>query len=138
MCSPETTYGDVAGQMYVVQTYLEEKEAMLSSHIPTDTSSTNSSSGGVELELFPLFQALSSQGIEIIKCPRSGRPASKVFRISFVEGESDSLAPLLFYFSLSCTRVLVCSCARVLAPSIGEPLLVQAVIPNWFSLSLFL
>ena len=62
MCSPETTYGDVAGQMYVVQ----------------DITTT---------EEFALFQKLAVQGLSIIKYPRSGRPAKKSFRISFVEGK---------------------------------------------------
>ena len=61
LCSPETTYADVAGQMYVMQAVLTPPQ-------------------------FTLFQHLSSQGAEIIKCPRSGRPARKLFRFSFVEG----------------------------------------------------
>ena len=61
LCSPDTTYGDVAGQMMVVQSI-------------------------VPPELYTLFQHLSAQGAQIVKCPRSGRPAKKMFRFSFVEG----------------------------------------------------
>ncbi len=61
LCSPDTTYGDVAGQMYVVQAVLPQK-------------------------LFQLFQILAAQGAQITKYPRSGRPAKKLFRFSFVEG----------------------------------------------------
>ncbi len=62
MCSPETTYGDVAGQMYVVQEITSPEQ-------------------------FALFQKLAVQGLAVIKYPRSGRPAKKTFRISFVEGK---------------------------------------------------
>ena len=61
LCSPETTYGDVAGQMYIVQAIVEDAQ-------------------------FALFQELSARGANVIKCPRSGRPAKKLFRFSFVEG----------------------------------------------------
>jgi hypothetical protein len=61
LCSPDTTYGDVAGQMMVVQAL-------------------------VSADLYSLFQELSARGAQIIKCPRSGRPAKKTFRFSFVEG----------------------------------------------------
>eukprot|EP00605_Chrysophyceae_sp_TOSAG23-4_P000065 GSChrysophyteH1.ASY1.ANO1.67.1 assembled CDS len=66
LCSPDTSYGDVAGQMYVVQALLEmEKDSAA---------------------LFALFQELTTKGVQVIKCPRSGRPARKSFRLSFVEG----------------------------------------------------
>ena len=61
LCSPDTSYGDVAGQMFVVQAL-------------------------VPSEQFKLFQSLAAQGANIIKYPRSGRPAKKLFRFSFVEG----------------------------------------------------
>jgi hypothetical protein len=61
LCSPDTTYGDVAGHMFVVQAIATEEE-------------------------YALFQKLVSQGIPITKYPRLGRPAKKHFRISFVEG----------------------------------------------------
>lgn len=61
LCSPDTTYGDVAGQMYVVQ------EIVVPDH-------------------FELFQNLAAKGITVTKYPRSGRPAKKMFRFSFVEG----------------------------------------------------
>ncbi len=61
LCSPDTTYGDVAGQMFIVQAILTPK-------------------------LFVLFQQLASQGAQVIKYPRQGRPAKKLFRFSFVEG----------------------------------------------------
>ena len=61
LCSPETSYGDVAGQMFVVQAILRP-------------------------ELFAVFQKLAAQGMQVIKYPRSGRPAKKMFRFSFVEG----------------------------------------------------
>lgn len=41
---------------------------------------------GNKIELFTLFQTLTSTGITIVKYPRSGRPAKKSFRISFVDG----------------------------------------------------
>lgn len=37
-------------------------------------------------KLFALFQQLASQGAQVIKYPRQGRPAKKLFRFSFVEG----------------------------------------------------
>ena len=61
LCSPETTYGDVAGQMFVVQAIVSALQ-------------------------FDLFQELSAKGANVTKCPRSGRPAKKLFRFSFVEG----------------------------------------------------
>lgn len=61
LCSPETSYGDVAGQMFVVQAILRP-------------------------DLFSVFQRLAAQGMQVIKYPRSGRPAKKMFRFSFVEG----------------------------------------------------
>lgn len=61
LCSPDTTYGDVAGQMFVVQKLLST-------------------------ELFALFNRLATEGILITKYPRQGRPAKKLFRFSFVEG----------------------------------------------------
>ena len=35
---------------------------------------------------FALFQLLASKGASITKYPRTGRPAKKMFRFSFVEG----------------------------------------------------
>lgn len=61
LCSPDTTYGDVAGQMFVVQTVLSA-------------------------ELFALFNLLATEGSMVTKYPRQGRPAKKLFRFSFVEG----------------------------------------------------
>jgi len=61
LCSPDTSYGDVAGQMFIVQ-------ALISS------------------SLFTLFQQLAANGLQVIKYPRNGRPAKKLFRFSFVEG----------------------------------------------------
>lgn len=61
LCSPETSYGDVAGQMFVVQALVKQ-------------------------ELFTVFQKLAAQGAQVIKYPRTGRPAKKMFRFSFVEG----------------------------------------------------
>lgn len=61
LCSPDTTYGDVAGQMYVIQALL-----------PRDKTD--------------LFQRLTSEGAQLMKHPRAGRPAKKLFRFSYVEG----------------------------------------------------
>lgn len=61
LCSPDTTYGDVAGQMFVVQNLLSP-------------------------ELNALFNHLATEGQYITKYPRQGRPAKKMFRFSFVEG----------------------------------------------------
>mmetsp|Transcript_35159 Transcript_35159/g.35800 ORF Transcript_35159/g.35800 Transcript_35159/m.35800 type:complete len:486 (-) Transcript_35159:79-1536(-) len=61
LCSPDTTYGDVAGQMYVVQEIVSPDQ-------------------------FELFQTLAAKGITVTKYPRTGRPAKKMFRFSFVEG----------------------------------------------------
>lgn len=61
LCSTETSYGDVAGQMFTVQEI-------------------------VDIEKFQLFQTLASTGITVTKYPRLGRPGKKVFRLSFVEG----------------------------------------------------
>lgn len=61
LCSTETSYGDVAGQMFTVQEI-------------------------VEPDKFTLFQKLAAAGITVTKYPRMGRPARKVFRLSFVEG----------------------------------------------------
>lgn len=62
MCSPDTSYGDVAGQMFVVQALVGRQET------------------------YALFQRLASHGVQVTKYPRSGRPAKKTFRVSFVEG----------------------------------------------------
>lgn len=61
LCSTETTYGDVAGQMFTVQEI-------------------------VNYEQYQLFQKLAASGVTVTKYPRMGRPAKKVFRLSFVEG----------------------------------------------------
>lgn len=61
LCSPDTSYGDVAGQMFVVQALISPDQ-------------------------FQLFQQLAAQGSQVVKYPRSGRPAKKLFRFSFVEG----------------------------------------------------
>ena len=61
LCSPDTTYGDVAGQMFVVQALIPPAR-------------------------FTLFQQLAAQGSNVVKYPRQGRPAKKLFRFSFVEG----------------------------------------------------
>ena len=61
LCSPDTSYGDVAGQMFVVQALIPPPQ-------------------------FTLFQQLAAQGATVVKYPRSGRPAKKTFRFSFVEG----------------------------------------------------
>jgi hypothetical protein len=61
LCSTETSYGDVAGQMFTVQEIVEKDK-------------------------FLLFQKLAASGITVVKYPRMGRPARKVFRLSFVEG----------------------------------------------------
>jgi len=61
LCSPDTSYGDVAGQMFVVQAVIPPAQ-------------------------FGLFQQLAAQGAQVVKYPRQGRPAKKAFRFSFVEG----------------------------------------------------
>ena len=61
LCSTETSYGDVAGQMFTAQEILAPDK-------------------------FSLFQKLAAAGITVTKYPRMGRPARKVFRLSFVEG----------------------------------------------------
>lgn len=61
LCSTETSYGDVAGQMFTVQEIVTKDK-------------------------FLLFQKLAASGITVVKYPRMGRPARKVFRLSFVEG----------------------------------------------------
>ena len=61
LCSPGTTYGDVAGQMFTV-------EAMVGPN------------------LYSLFSSLCSNGSLATKYPRVGRPSKKLFRFSFVEG----------------------------------------------------
>jgi hypothetical protein len=61
LCSPDTSYGDVAGQMFVVQALIPPPQ-------------------------FALFQLLAAQGATVVKYPRTGRPAKKTFRFSFVEG----------------------------------------------------
>jgi len=62
LCSPETSYGDVAGQMFVVQALVNRPS------------------------LFTLFQKLTAQGMTISKVPSSGQISKKLFRFSFVEG----------------------------------------------------
>lgn len=61
LCSPDTTYGDVAGQMFIVQAIMP----------------------GFQYEL---FQKLAAEGCNVVKHPRQGRAAKKLFRFSFVEG----------------------------------------------------
>ena len=60
LCSPGTTYGDVAGQMFSVQAMVGPK-------------------------LYSLFTNLCSNGAFATKYPRSGKPSKKLFRFSFVE-----------------------------------------------------
>lgn len=62
LCSPETSYGDVAGQMFVVQAVVNRPP------------------------LFTLFQKLTAEGMTIAKVPSSGQISKKLFRFSFVEG----------------------------------------------------
>lgn len=62
LCSPETSYGDVAGQMFIVQSIVGDPH------------------------LFSMFQKLSAQGSTVIKFPKTGNPSKKLFRFSFVEG----------------------------------------------------
>ena len=62
LCSPDTVYADVAGQMFVVQALTTPAQ-------------------------FALFQSLASHGANVVKYPRQGRPARKLFRFSFVEGK---------------------------------------------------
>lgn len=62
LCSPETSYGDVAGQMFIVQSIVGNPH------------------------LFSMFQKLSAQGSTVIKFPKTGNPSKKLFRFSFVEG----------------------------------------------------
>jgi len=40
----------------------------------------------ISSSLFTLFQQLAANGLQVIKYPRNGRPAKKLFRFSFVEG----------------------------------------------------
>ena len=62
LCSPDTVYADVAGQMFVVQALTTPAQ-------------------------FALFQSLASHGANVVKYPRQGRAARKLFRFSFVEGK---------------------------------------------------
>jgi hypothetical protein len=88
LCSPETSYGDVAGQMFVVQAVAHQHELFAGS------SSSSQTQGGVVSEktapaagsLYAMFQKLSTQGATVIKHPRTGNASKKVFRFSFVEG----------------------------------------------------
>jgi hypothetical protein len=61
LCSPDTSYGDVAGQMFVVQALIPPAQ-------------------------FTLFQQLAAPGPPVLTYPRRARPAKKTFRFSFVEG----------------------------------------------------
>lgn len=61
LCSPDTTYGDVAGQMFVVQALTTPEQ-------------------------FQFFQKICADGSAIVKFPRSGKAGKKMFRFSFVEG----------------------------------------------------
>jgi hypothetical protein len=63
LCSPDTSYGDVAAQMFVIEALVGRQE------------------------LINLFKRLASQGVMVTKYPRAGRPAKKLFRVSFVEGK---------------------------------------------------
>jgi len=40
----------------------------------------------VSSSLYSLFQQLAANGAQVVKYPRNGRPAKKLFRFSFVEG----------------------------------------------------
>lgn len=62
LCSPETTYGDVAGQMFVVQDVVKDSN------------------------LFAMFHKLSAQGATVLKVPKTGHASKKLFRFSYVEG----------------------------------------------------
>jgi hypothetical protein len=61
LCSPETTYGDVAGQIFIVKSIVSKEE-------------------------FNIFQDLCSRGLYIIKHLQNGKKSKKLFRISFVDG----------------------------------------------------
>ncbi len=62
LCSPDTTYGDVAGQMFVVQAITSNEQ-------------------------FQLFQRVCAEGGVLVKYPRTGKASKKNFRFSFVEGK---------------------------------------------------
>ena len=61
LCSPDTTYGDVAGQMFIVQAITTPEQ-------------------------YAWFQHICADGMDVVKYPRSGKAAEKLFRFSFVEG----------------------------------------------------
>lgn len=63
LCSPRTTYTAMAATMYTIRATLEERE-------------------------YALFEALTTSGVSVTKHPfRSGRPSSKVFQLSLVQGD---------------------------------------------------
>ena len=61
LCSPETTYGDVAGQIFIVKSIVSKDE-------------------------FSIFQDLCSRGLYVTKHLQNGKKSKKLFRISFVDG----------------------------------------------------
>jgi hypothetical protein len=61
MCSPDTTYGDVASQMYIAQDILSPEE-------------------------FVLFRRLTLEGVSAKKHALDEKPVVRMFRVSFVEG----------------------------------------------------
>jgi hypothetical protein len=61
MCSPDTTYGDVASQMYIAQDILSPEE-------------------------FALFRRLTLEGVSAKKHALDQKPVVRMFRVSFVEG----------------------------------------------------
>ena len=77
LCSEGTHYYDIASQMFVMKSILQQTKQ------PQSQSQSHSQS---QPQLYNLYKLLSSNGIEVIKCPRSGKPAKKMFRLSYVEG----------------------------------------------------
>ena len=77
LCSEGTHYYDIASQMFVMKSILQQTKQ------PQSQSQSQSQS---QPQLYNLYKLLSSNGIEVIKCPRSGKPAKKMFRLSYVEG----------------------------------------------------
>lgn len=62
LCTPDMTYATMAATMYTIREMLEPGE-------------------------YKLFERLTSEGLSILKQPRTGRATGKLFQLSLVQGE---------------------------------------------------
>ena len=62
LCTPDMTYATMAATMYTIRAKLDDEQ-------------------------YALFEKLTSDGVHVMKHPRSGRPQKKLFQLSLVQGD---------------------------------------------------